>query len=268
MTEVCRPLLRWAGSKRRLLPVLRTCAPAEFVRYIEPFCGSICLFVDLKPHSAILSDNNPELIHFYKTLRHRPSHIGKLATSMPITESFYYELRSLDPLQLSSNDRAARFLYLNRYCFNGVYRTNKQGHFNVPRGKHMGALPSIEEITNFGRFIRSADFQAADFEDLLNVAGVGDFIYLDPPYAGAARDRGEYGANAFKQIDIVRLAESCRRASLRGAKVLLSYADIPIIRELLEGWNIRELDVLRSVSGFAKGRGMVQEILISNYLEN
>jgi DNA adenine methylase len=265
MTDICRPLLRWAGSKRRLLPVLRTCAPAEFDRYIEPFCGSICLFIDLKPSRAVLSDNNPDLIHFYKSLRHRPSHIGKLAASMPLTDSFYYELRALDPNTLSSNDRAARFLYLNRFCFNGVYRTNKAGQFNVPRGKHMGALPSVEEITQFGRFIRSVDFRAADFEELLDIATVGDFVYLDPPYAGASRDRGEYGVNSFKELDILRLAEACIRASDRGAKILLSYADLPMIRTLLPSWNLRELDVLRSVSGFSRGRGTVQEILISNF---
>jgi DNA adenine methylase len=265
MTDICRPLLRWAGSKRRLLPVLRASAPKEFERYIEPFCGSICLFVDLKPKKAVLSDNNPELIHFYRTLRHRPAHIGKLAAAMPLTESFYYELRALNPVTLSSNDRAARFLYLNRFCFNGVYRTNKQGQFNVPRGKHMGALPSVEEITNFGRFIRSAEFHAADFEELLDIATTGDFVYLDPPYAGASRDRGEYGINAFKEIDIVRLTDACNRASKRGAKVLLSYADLPIMRALLPNWGVRELDVLRSVSGFSRGRGMVQEILISNF---
>jgi DNA adenine methylase len=266
MNDVARPLLRWAGSKRRLLPVLRTCAPVEFERYIEPFCGSICLFVDLKPNKAVLGDNNPDLIHFYNTLRHRPTHIGKLAAAMPLTESFYYELRSLDPTTLSSDNRAARFLYLNRFCFNGVYRTNKQGKFNVPRGKHMGALPSVDEITNFGRLIRSVDFRATDFEELLDIATEGDFVYLDPPYAGASRDRGEYGTNAFKEIDIARLSNACQRASKRGAKILLSYADLPSIRALLPNWHLRELDVLRSVSGFSRGRGTVQEILISNFI--
>lgn len=265
MTEVCRPLLRWAGSKRRLLPVLRNSAPSKYNRYIEPFCGSICLFVDLKPTAAVLGDNNPELIHFYSTLRHRPAHIGKLASSMPLTDNFYYELRAVDPRSMSADDRAARFLYLNRFCFNGVYRTNKKGQFNVPRGKHMGALPSVEEITNFGRFIRSAEFLASDFEQLLDLATEDDFVYLDPPYAGAARDRGEYGVDAFKEIDISRLSDACIRASHRGAKILLSYADLPIIRSLLPRWNVQELDVLRSVSGFSRGRGTVQEILISNF---
>lgn len=260
-----RPLLRWAGSKRRMLPVLRTAIPSSFDRYIEPFCGSICLFIDQTPKRALLSDNNGELIHFYKRLRQRPRHIGKLVLAMPIVESFYYDLRALHPDSLSADDRAARFLYLNRFCFNGVYRTNKLGHFNVPRGKHMGALPSIEEITEFGRFIRSANFYSADFQDLLDTATTGDFVYLDPPYAGASRDRGEYGVNAFKEIDIDRLAFSCIKASSRGVKILLSYADLPTLSDRLPGWNLKKLNVLRSVSGFAESRGTVQEILFSNY---
>ncbi|MEN2673147.1 Dam family site-specific DNA-(adenine-N6)-methyltransferase [Herbaspirillum huttiense] len=266
MAAVERSIIRWAGSKKKLLPVLRAVAPKQYQRYIEPFCGSICFYVDQQPTRAILSDNNSELIQFYKSLSYRPLHIGKLAHAMPNTERYYYELRNIDPSTLSANDRAARFLYLNRFCFNGVYRTNKSGRFNVPRGSHMGALPELEEIQNFGRLIRSASFYAADFETILDMAGHGDFVYLDPPYAGRdVRDRGEYGANAFKEPDIQRLADSCHRASARGAKVLLSYADIRAIQELMDGWNIHRLSVPRSVSGFARGRTTVNEILVSNY---
>ena len=263
--NVSRPLLRWAGSKRRLLPVLRGYAPLSYKRYIEPFCGSICLFIDLKPAKGILGDNNKELIHFYKTLQFRPAQIGKLAAAMPLTDSFYYELRSLTPASLSSNDRAARFLYLNRFCFNGVYRTNRSGQFNVPRGKHMGGLPSVEEITEFGRFIRSAEFHSTDFEELIETATEGDFVYLDPPYAGASRDRGEYGINAFKEVDIARLTDACLAASGRGASIVLSYADLPFVRAMLPNWRVHELSVLRSVSGFSRGRGNVSELLLSNF---
>lgn len=265
MTQINRPLLRWAGSKRRLLPTLRQCAPKTYRRYIEPFCGSICFFVDLKPSIALLGDNNSELIHFYNRLSHHPAHIGRLATAMPLTDAFYYQLRAVAPNELSADERAARFLYLNRFCFNGVYRTNKAGSFNVPRGKHMGSLPSVDEITNFGRFIRSASFHAVDFETLVESASDGDFVYLDPPYAGASRDRGEYGVDAFKEVDIERLAGACKRASDRGAAVLLSYANLSALKDLFPTWKVRQFDVLRSVSGFSRGRGTVQEILISNY---
>jgi len=264
--DVNRPLLRWAGSKRKLLPILRQATPKKFNCYIEPFCGSACLYIDRKPEKALLSDNNSELIHFYRRLQIRPAHIARLAHAMPISEQFYYDLRSTFPASLSSDDRAARFLYLNRYCFNGVYRTNNAGYFNVPRGKHMGNIPSIDEIEAFGRFIRSAEFLTSDFEDIVALAGPGDFIYLDPPYAGRdVRDRGEYGANAFKQQDIERFALACNAAASRGIHVMISYADIPILDTVFQGWNIQRLSVSRSVSGFARGRTVVQEVLLSNY---
>jgi DNA adenine methylase len=267
INKVERPILRWAGSKKKLLPLLRTVAPQKYRRYIEPFCGSICFYVDQRPSDAILSDNNGELIQFYKRLSLRPCHIGKMAHAMPVTEKFYYKIRDVELTSLTADEKAARFLYLNRFCFNGVYRTNKAGKFNVPRGKHMGGLPSIKEIEDFGRLIRSASFYAEDFEVVLDMAKQGDFVYLDPPYAGRdVRDRGEYGANAFKEIDISRLTEACRRASNRGAKILLSYADVSVIPELMNGWNIVKLSVPRSVSGFARGRTTVNEILVSNYL--
>jgi DNA adenine methylase len=260
-----RPLLRWAGSKRRLLNRLHAAAPQSFSRYVEPFCGSICFYLSLNPASALLSDNNAELIHFYKRIRHQPRAVGEMALSMPSTSDFYYSLRKLVPDVLSANHRAARFLYLNRHCFNGVYRTNRTGAFNVPRGKHMGAIPGIEEIVKFGRLIRNADFCASDFETIVEGTGEGDFVYLDPPYAGASRDRGEYGVNAFKTADLDRLAHVCENASRRGVKVLLSYADLPELIEKMPSWRVERFGVLRSVSGFTRGRGEANEILMFNY---
>lgn len=265
-SQPTRSIIRWAGSKKKLLPVLRQFVPKSIKRYIEPFCGSICFFVDQKPKKAILSDNNPELIHFYQRIKHHPAHIGKIARSMPTTDEHYYGLRSIDPSSLPADERAARFLYLNRFCFNGVYRTNKSGTFNVPRGKHMGKIPSIEEITEFGRLIRPVDFYVSDFEDVLNMAHGGDFVYLDPPYAGTGtRNRGEYGNQAFQETDIARLTGACKRASDRGAKVLISYAEVERVIKVFDDWNVDQLLVSRSVSGFAHGRSVVNEVLISNY---
>jgi DNA adenine methylase len=184
---------------------------------------------------------------------------------MPSTAEFYYTLRAVVPTTLTANHRAARFLYLNRHCFNGVYRTNRSGAFNVPRGKHMGAIPSLDEIVSFGRIIRSADFVTSDFEEIVEETVEGDFVYLDPPYAGASRDRGEYGTNAFKTVDLERLAQVCRGASERGVKVLLSYADFPELVEKFPEWKIERFSVLRSVSGFARGRGNANEVLMCNY---
>ena len=266
MQDVSRSPLRWAGSKRKLLPTLQKLAPANFQRYIEPFCGSLCLYVALKPTSALVGDINEELVYFYRMIAWRPRAIAVATHELADDESTYYELRSQDPQALSSQERAVRFLYLNRYCFNGVYRTNRQGGFNVARGKHMGSIPAVEELVGFGRLMRRATVRRCDFEELVDAAKRGDFIYLDPPYAGrGVRDRGEYGIGAFKEADLDRLAETLHQASGRGVKVLLSYTDMPEIRRRFRLWNVTTLDVTRNVAGFASARGSVSELILRNF---
>lgn len=264
--DVLRSPLRWAGSKRKLLPTLQRLAPSGFRRYVEPFCGSLCLYVALKPTAALVGDINEELVNFYRMIAWRPHAIASAAHELDDDESTYYELRGLDPKTLSAQERAVRFLYLNRYCFNGVYRTNRQGAFNVARGKHMGSIPPVGELVSFGRLMRNATVQRCDFEELVDAAECGDFIYLDPPYAGrGVRDRGEYGVGAFKEADLDRLDEALHRASARGVKVLLSYADMPDIRRRFHSWNATTLDVTRNVAGFASARGSVSELILRNF---
>jgi DNA adenine methylase len=246
--------------------VLRQAAPTQYSRYVEPFCGSACFYLELAPALGLLGDINPELIHFYKRVRANPNKVGELFHAMPTTERFYYDLRAIAPTSMGANERAARFLYLNRFCFNGVYRTNRAGAFNVPRGVRVGALPSLEEISSFGRTLRQADVRACDFESTLAECGAKDFVYLDPPYAGrGVRNRGEYGANSFAEVDVVRLRDSLESASSRGAKILISYGDVPVVREAFSDWQVAELTVGRNVSGFLHGRRDVRELLITNY---
>lgn len=268
MQEVLRSPVRWAGSKRKLVPTLQRLAPSSFERYIEPFCGSLCLYVALKPSSALVGDINEELVNFYRMISWRPKAVASATHQLANDEATYYELRGIDPTTLGAQERAVRFLYLNRYCFNGVYRTNRQGGFNVARGKHMGSIPPVEELVRFGRMMRRAAVHRCDFEDLINEAKRGDFIYLDPPYAGrGVRDRGEYGVGAFKEVDLDRLAEGLHRASSRDVKVLLSYADLPEIRRRFRSWNITSMEVTRNVAGFSGARGSVSELILRNYAE-
>ncbi|MGJ7902134.1 DNA adenine methylase [Lysobacter sp. 1R34A] len=263
---VSRSPLRWAGSKKKLLPHLLNLAPKSFGRYIEPFCGSLCLYAALKPKAAVVGDINSDLIHFYKMIRWRPHVVAHLTHDFPGRADYYYTLRQELGSEFTAEGRAARFLYLNRYCFNGVYRTNKQGRFNVARGAHMGGIPSSEELVNFGRMLRSAELLNCDFEFLVGKAKENDFIYLDPPYAGrGVRDRGEYGATAFKASDFARLTQSLNTASQKKAKVLLSYADLPAVRKAFKDWNVSAINVARNVSGFARGRATVSELIVRNY---
>lgn len=265
-SEVYRSPLRWAGSKKKLVPTLQSFAPVQFDRYVEPFCGSLCLFAAMKPTHALVGDINAELVNFYHRLRLHAGKIAGLAHSYRDDEQTYYELRGIAPETLTADERASRFLYLNRFCFNGVYRTNRQGVFNVARGKHMGKIPPPDELIAFGGLLKNVEVRRCDFEELLADSGNGDFVYLDPPYAGRdVRDRGEYGIGAFKAIDIQRLASAVRSASERGAKILISYANLPEIQQAFDDWSISEVTVSRNVSGFSRGRNRVSEVIIYNY---
>ena len=260
------PILRWAGSKKKLLPHLQAAAPSSFKTYIEPFVGSAVLFLLLRPKAAYLSDLNSDLIHAYEVISANPRRVWNILMSWPDDETFYYALRSCTPTSLNQYIRAARFIYLNRYCFNGVYRTNKEGGFNVSRGKGNLGIPDWDVFSMFADRIKSINIKNCDFETTVNRARKNDFVYLDPPYAELGkRDRGEYGAGTFRPVDVSRLLESMLRADKRGAKVLLSYSADQIDLNVLKGWHVHEITVMRNVSGFAGSRRRAHEVLISNY---
>ncbi len=164
------PILRWAGSKRKLLPDILSCIPGSTARYIEPFAGSCCVFLALQPNRAIISDLNSALIDAYKTIRRTPEEVSTAVLAMPNTESFYYQLRACPIEQMDEVSRAARFVYLNRHCFNGVYRTNKSGVFNVPKGTKAGVIPTKEHFQAFAKVMRKASLRAVDFEKTLKQA--------------------------------------------------------------------------------------------------
>lgn len=266
MTQQTRALIRWAGSKKKLIPVIKRNSPKSFNKYIEPFCGSISLFLEISTKKAALSDINSELVNFYNVVKTDPGFIADGMQELESAKEVYYRIRSLDISLLDEKERAVNFFYLNRHCFNGVYRTNQKGQFNVPYGSKLTSIPSRSEIFEFSKKVRNVTFSACDFESAVKRAKRDDFIYLDPPYAGRdVKDRGEYGPNKFRESDLERLEQSLTKATNKGVKILLSYADIPQIRELFSDWEIETVSVGRSVSGFAKGRMAVNEVLLKNF---
>ena len=220
----------------------------------------------LQPEASLVGDINEELINFYLQVKTHPREVAQAVHAIPRSKEEYYRIRSISTEDLNTMDRAVRFFFLNRHCFNGVYRTNKSGIFNVPYGSKLTDIPSEGEILDFSEKIKNTEFISGDFESVVSRAKRNDFIYLDPPYAGTGtRDRGEYGPVSFKEPDIIRLLSSLTAASNRGAKILLSYACVPVIKEKFGDWNIHEISVDRSISGFARGRKKVQEVVITNY---
>jgi DNA adenine methylase len=266
-TNDCQPFLRWAGSKRKLLPKLKPFWTKNHKRYIEPFAGSACLFFALKPPKAILGDLNPELISTYIEIKYRLSAVLKeLATLPPWNKKEYMRLRSLDTLKMNPHARAARFIYLNRFCFNGIYRTNLNGQFNVPySGDGCGAVPQDDVFQLCSRRLRGARFINGDFERVLSLAEKGDLVYMDPPYAVRARRVfREYDPSTFTHEDIARLRKWMMRLDKKGVDFVVSYAQSEEAEILRKGFAFETISVRRNIAGFAANRKMTKEVLISN----
>lgn len=260
------PLLRWAGSKRSLLPVLERCLPPFPGRYIEPFAGSACLFFATQPPHAVLGDLNEDLINFYRVLRRAPRAVFAALCLWPTDRSTYYDVRSLRPAALPAPQRAARFLYLNRLCFNGVYRTNRSGAFNVPFGTRNGSLPTEAHLLFAASVLSRCDIRSGDFETVVQDAEPGDFVYLDPPYTqNPDRAYGVYGYGSFDHRDLSRMVSCLHRLDDSGIPFLFSYADTPILASAVgKTWRVLPLSAPSRVAARTTARGTRRELLITN----
>lgn len=263
--EIVSPI-RWAGSKRRLLPTLASYWNTSHRRYIEPFCGSCALYFLLRPREALLSDANPELVHFLVTMQSSASEVWMHAVGIPRQKKQFLELRSQNPSDLDRIARAARFLFLNRNCFNGLYRTDRNGHFNVPfSALRTGELPTLADFLRSAERLSRAKIVLSDFGRTLARVRSGDFVYLDPPYyVSSRRVFRDYGARVFSTADIERLAGHLERIDQKGASFLLSFADCSDIREVSRRWHTRRVRVHRQIGGFASTRRTSYDLLISN----
>jgi DNA adenine methylase len=180
-------------------------------------------------------------------------------------QTHYYRIRDCDVTNLTSIGRAAHFIYLNRYSFNGVFRTNKHGHFNVPKGRNTGSVPSEAQFYRCAFGLRNADLRAADFAECLSDVQRGDFVYLDPPYSTSVRPTyGEYGYGSFENKDLSRLVDCLRQIDAAGAVFLMSYSMTSGIQKEISKWSYLSIPVRRHVAGFSRFRLPVTELLVSN----
>jgi DNA adenine methylase len=267
--EKNRPLLRWAGSKRQLLAPLRAVLPSDLGLYIEPFCGSAALFFDQRPKRAVLADINKELINFYKTCKSNPQELYDLANSIPRTPSAYERVRSKFHQHTNPTARAAYFFYLNRNCFNGLYRTNRSGQFNVPfSASRTGRMHSRDEFFSAVAALKSTRFVACDFERLIRkYSRVNAFFFVDPPYAtNAKRPFTEYDSKIFGPGDLVRLLNCLEDVDAGGGRFALTY-DVAFSKQLRRRrhWRQMEISVRRNISGFASSRRTAVEVLTTNF---
>ena len=261
-----KPFLRWAGSKRQLLERLVRYWPGGHTRYVEPFAGSACLFFELEPSSALIGDINADLISTYRTVREHPSEVYDSMVQWRNDKTEYYRVRELDSSSLSAVERAARFIYLNKYCFNGLYRTNGRGDFNVPYGgEKSSALPDVNMLTSAANLLSHADLVCDDFEDIMSDVMAGDFVYLDPPFVITDRRAfTEYSSQPFEASDLARLRAAIDCVDRLGATFLLSYADSEEGRVLAAGYESTIAYAKRSIAGRSDRRRTEKEIIVTN----
>lgn len=263
-----RPLLRWAGSKKKLLSRLRPYwENSGSQRYVEPFAGSAALFFDLEPAQALLGDTNQTLIAFYTTLREKSDLVYELASSWACEKGIYYAIREDFKSEVDPVRRSAMFFYLNRNCFNGIFRTNTKGEFNVPyAATRTGAMPSWEEVRRAVGLLERAELRPIDFRSIVEMdVKPTDFVFLDPPYAVENRRVFvQYSAQTFGVNDLEQLSDLLHCIDGLGAKFVLSYA---ISRESLHffrHWNMTRVACQRNVAGFSAHRRKAVELMISN----
>jgi len=268
------PFLKWVGGKGRLARALTALLPpgVELMRHVEPFMGGGALFFARAPKRALLCDINQDLVQTYLSVRDEVDvvlrHLAGLARTHG--EEAYYAARERYNLHdhRTRAERAALFIYLNKTCFNGLYRVNKRGHFNVPMGRY--AKPAIADADTLhaaSAGLERADIRCAPFETLISEARPGDFVYMDPPYEPISRTANftSYAQDGFSQLDQTRLRDVFRELDRRGAKLMLSNSDAPLIRELYRGYQVHELMASRAVNCDPKARGPVRELVICNY---
>ncbi len=259
------PFLKWAGGKRWLIDRYGKHFPDSFDRYFEPFLGGAAVFFSLQPLTAYLSDANRDLIDTYRAIKQDWRSVVKHLRehSNRHSKAHYYEIRDTQPRNLSR--RAARFVYLNRTCWNGLYRVNSDGHFNVPIGTKMSVTHKTDDFSAISKVLKNAHLLCADFERALADVDENDFVFIDPPYTVKHGANGflKYNEKIFSWNDQERLRNQIEILVDRRAKVLVSQADHKSIKNLYRGIG-KQFRVERhsGISGDVSGRSNVNELLI------
>ena len=262
-----KPFLKWAGGKSQLIHELKIFIPDSFNKYIEPFLGGGALYFYLNPDHSIISDLNEELVLTYITLKDKVEEVIRELDTYKNEEEFYYSIRALDPNQLSDVTRAARLIYMNKTCYNGLYRVNKKGEFNVPFGKRNGAFLNKGLLRDASDFLQNANIINADYLEVLSrYAQKGDFIFLDPPYypVGKYSDFKRYTKEFFYHEDHLKLKNEFERLVNLGCYVILTNSNNPQILELYSEYEIIVLNTKRLISRNPKTRDGQDIIVLGN----
>ncbi len=274
---LAQPFLKWAGGKRQLLPVIKEYLPQKFTQYYEPFIGAGAVLFSLQPKKSVINDTNGELINCYQVIKDHPEQLLELCQQHRENNSkeYFYLLREQDRRNdfkdRSPQERAARIIYLNKTCFNGLFRVNSSGQFNVPYGNYSNPViadPAVIRSVSAYLNQRNVRILQGDFAKAVATARKGAFIYFDPPYHPISDTSSftGYSVNGFGEQEQIRLKEVCDKLTERGCQVLISNSSASLIQKLYSdpNYKIVEVKAKRAINAVASRRGRINELLIHN----
>ena len=278
LEEKPKPFVKWVGGKRQLLKQFRDLGlypPENFDpitnTFFEPFVGGGAVFFDLLPETAYLSDLNNELVVTYNVIKNDVENLIKSLKKHKLDKEYFLKIRAQNPEKLSDLNIASRFIYLNRTCFNGMYRVNSKGGFNVPFGKYTNPLICDEvNLRKASKALKNVEIKKQDYKEVLKKAKKGDFIYFDPPYYPVSKTSSftSYTSESFLDKEQIELRDTFVELHKRGCFVMLSNSDTPFINKIYsepKGLRITKVQAGRAINSDASKRGKITEVLVTNY---
>ncbi|WP_234031514.1 DNA adenine methylase [Lentibacillus cibarius] len=275
--KLTQPFLKWAGGKRQLLPEIRKYIPKKYNTYYEAFVGAGAVLFDLQPKQAVINDVNKDLVNVYNVIKYNVEELVEDLKKHENDKDYFYAIRDLDRQpeyeELSPIEKASRLIYLNKTCFNGLFRVNSQGQFNVPFGKYKNpqivneiVLKAVHNYLN----VNDVTIMNEDFETVIQDAKKGDFLYFDPPYDPVSDTSSftGYSLDGFNKNDQVRLRDTFVELDKRGCKVLLSNSATDFIKDIYSDFHIEIVSATRNINSVASKRGKIDEVLVMNYDPN
>ena len=272
LKEETYPIVKWVGGKRQLMFELLKNMPKSYNRYFEPFIGGGALFFALQPQNGYISDMNEELINLYTVVKDDVYKLIDDLNKHKVSKEYFLKIRNLDRTEkynsLSDVKKASRFIYLNRTCFNGMYRVNSQGQFNVPFGNYKNPrIVDAENLINCSKLLKNTEICCADFSEILNKVQKGDFVYFDPPYVPLNETSSftSYTKDGFDLDMQFKLRDVCDELDSMGVMFMLSNSDTKLVNELYSNYEIKKVFASRAINANGNGRGKITEVLVRNY---
>ncbi|MFL0198859.1 DNA adenine methylase [Clostridium sp. WILCCON 0269] len=273
-SKLVQPFVKWAGGKRQLIKEINKYIPKGNYKYYEPFVGGGAIFFDLQPKKAVINDYNFELINTYNVIRDKVEELIQYLETYPNKEEYYYKMREFDRKEeykcWSDVKKASRFIYLNKTCYNGLYRVNQAGYFNTPFGRYKNPkIVNDKVLRAVSKFLNENDIiiKSGDYRESLKGIRKNSFIYFDPPYDPVSHSSNftGYTTEGFGREEQIRLKGMCDKLNKKGIKFLLSNSNTEFIRNLYNEYEIEIVNAARSINSDASRRGEIEEVLVRNY---